>query len=351
MLRFISMAMQQSGKGAPEPVGALSDEAADQFASSFTPAWDNEEASSDTAKSTAEATLVTGDVDALPPAPDAPPIIAMPVIFAGSKQTMIGVAAPANAPAAEDLEPENLLEIVTDRPAQAAPAAPPPVQAAPPVHVNHAAHTQVMDSRPPPPQSRQAPSSNAPPSAAPRAVARNAGAAVAADPFRKASPSEDLDYVPKKSSKAFIFVIAGLAVAAGLGLFLKFALTDDAPKAPPQQLVTGPAVATAEIPPPPPKVEAPPPTATTATTAAPSGGAAAPAKAEPAPPPAPLAPPPRQAAVAPPPDRAAPRNEPRQPRQSAPPPQAAIVAPPPAAAPPRTPPKPPNGSIVRDNPF
>lgn len=344
------MAMQQSGKGAASGSGpnpALSDEQADQFAASFTPTWDDaDEAVGDTTDSS-----VTAVMDALPPAPDAPPIIASPVIFAGGKQTLIGVPPQANAmenvgrPAlssAEAIEPDNVIEvaqIITD---------PPPVLAPPPpVHVNHNARTQLMDARPAQQPVRRP--SSPPPSQIPQArsgavSARPPARAIAADPFRAPSPSDDLDFVPKKSSKAFLFVIAGLAIVAGLGLFLKFALTDDAPKTAPAQQVSGPAVTTAEIPPPPPKVEAPPTVAAVKT--------AEPAQVQTTPPapPAPLAapvraePPPRQTAVAP----AALRNEPRQPRQAAPPPpQPAPVAPPA----PKTPPKAPNGGIVRDNPF
>ena len=371
MLRLDSMAMQQSSKGAsgsgPNP--ALSDEQADQFAASFTPAWDTGEA--DASKGEAEAPVMPTVViaEAAPPAPTpepppAPPIVGSPAIMLNPKATMIGVAPPpalalgpevrAAASSAEAIDPENVLEVVTAPPANVAPPAPAP--AAPHANANPMMRTQLMDNRP----ARQAPSVP-PPSpnggnnTGVRSDAPPPRVAIAADPFkmrpRGQSSSDDLDLVPKRSSKTFFFVIAGLAVAAGLGLFLKFALTDDAPKAPPTQLVTGPAVTTAEIPPPPPKAENAPAPTTSAVTAAKT--------AEPGPVPLaiPLAIPPSRATPEPAPPRLAaappaPRNEPRQPRgTSLPPPPAAAVAPPPPPASPKTPPKPPNGGIVRDNPF
>ena len=353
MLRLLSMAMQQSSKG-PGGSGsnpALSDEQAEQFAASFTPAWDTDDSTS----VDADATIVTSAAPAAAAAPAAVPVgPATVALYSGAskvpnaKQTMIGLPPPAHLvnpspPAAvpvaalssaEAIEPENVLESVT------APVPP----AAPAAHVNHGMKTMVManrpQSRPPgPPSTSNNPM--VPAGQAPRV-------AFSADPFqgpqrqqqslkgRGTSSSDDLEFVPKKS-KTLVFVIAGLAVAASLGLFLRFALTDDTPKAPPSQVVTGPAVTTAEIPEPPPKVD-PPPLTTAAATAAKT--------AEPQP--SPLAVPPRAN-----PEPAAPRvaiaPPQRLPRGATLPPP--LVAPPPPAASPKTPPKTPNGGIVRDNPF
>jgi hypothetical protein len=349
MLRLNSMAMQQTSKGAsgsgPNP--ALSDEQADQFAASFTPAWDAEDALGDTTEGGADATLANTTVmdgSPLGPTPDAPPIVGTSTVILTSKhQTMIGVPPPATLPepvrsalsSAEAIEPENVLEVRTAPPAQAAPA------------MNHGMRTVVMDNRP-------APSRPPPPGPGPQPGARSGMApsnaprvAIAADPFqgrpRVGSSSDDLDLVPKRSSKTIFFVVGGLAFAAGLALFLRFALTDDAPKATPSELATGPAATTADIPPPPPKVETPPPPATTT--------AAVVAKAA-EPPPPPLAVPPRAAEPVPQPRVAAAPAAPRQPARGAllPPPQAAAAPPSPPASP-KTPPKAPNGGIVRDNPF
>ena len=51
--------MQQSGKGAGEgKAPVLSDEQADQFAASFTPAWDTDDGLGDDTNGTANATVV-----------------------------------------------------------------------------------------------------------------------------------------------------------------------------------------------------------------------------------------------------------------------------------------------------
>ena len=346
-----------SGSG-PNPAAptALSDEQAEQFAASFTPSWDTDAGDGDAPNGAANATLVdapaVGAAQAtavVQGAQAAPPAAAAAPVLHG-KQTLIGTAPQANAPAAatapngaheiraaassaEAIDPENILDSST--------APQPPVKAAPAVAT---AAQAKAPSRPPP---------------APAPAAKNPRVAVNADPFAvSAGPrargaasarqqSEDLDdFVPKKSSKTLYAVIGGLAIAAGLGLFLKFALTDDAPT-PVEQHATGPAVTTAEIPPPPPKVEAPPPTtaATTATAAkidpTPPVTLPAPAVTERARAPEPPAAAPHVAAAPP------PRSEPR-PRTPPPPP---VAAAPPAPVTPKTPPKPANGSIVRDNPF
>lgn len=347
MLRLIPMATPSgSGSGQnPTAPAALSDEQAEQFAASFTPSWDAGDGDSGDANATVvdapavAAVQATAILNVAPPAPAAPAFHA--------KQTLIGTAPQANAPimagtngghevrasasSAEAIDPENILDSST---------APAPVVRAP-VPAPAPAVARQAQSRP-----------------APAPAATNARVAVNADPFaasatagpraRGARPvSDDLDedFVPKKSSKTVYFVIAGLAIAAGLGLFLKFALSDDSAKATPEQHATGPAVTTAEIPPPPPKVDTPPP-ATAATTAT--------AKVDPAPPPATLPAPLTPATARAPEPPAAPTHVATtpvtQPRpRTPPPPPPAMAAPPPVT--PKTPPKPANGSIVRDNPF
>ena len=376
------MAMQQSSKGVSGTGSnpALSDEQAEQFAASFTPAWDADDGPGDSNNGMPDATAATAAIAAmgtestqvmdraeLTKAQEAaaPPIVGMPAIIFNAKSTMIGVplpatlaARPAAAPVsvpppppappapsvAEAIESANVLEVA-------------PAPAAAPVHQNHGMRTQIMQNRPaglgaPPPAPRGAATIAArPPNE------RTAAAVPNADPFRNKGPSsDDLDAFPRRSNKGVFFVVGGLAVAAGLGLFLKFALGDDTPKPAPAEVVTGPAVTTAEIPPPPPKDETPP---------APSAPAA-----ELAPPPlaTPLATPPHAAVEPPhvaaepaaqPPPRAAapvaaapPRNEPRAARGPSPaalPPPA--TAAPPGAATPKSAPKASNGGIVRDNPF
>ena len=355
MLRLPTVAMQQSSKGVSGTGSnpALSDEQAEQFAASFTPAWDADDGLGDTTDGTTEATAAMPsergtestqimDRAELAKAQAAPPIVGTPAIIFNAKSTMIGVpppatlaarpsAAPSATSAAEAVESANVLEVVS---------APAPIAA--PVHQNHGMRTQIMHNRPPglgaapasPPQGAATIASRPP-------NERTAVAVPIADPFRNKGPSSDeLDSFPKRSNKTMFFVIAGLAVAAGLGLFLKFALGEDTPKPAPAAVVTGPAVMTAEIPPPPPKEDTPPPATAAAVTAAPT----APTAAEPAPPP--LATPPRAAVE--PPLALAPPPPPRPSRPTALPPPAAA---PPAAASPKSAPKAPNGGIVRDNPF
>ena len=339
MLRLQSMAMQQSGKGAGEGnAPGLSDEQADQFASSFTPAWDTDDGLGDDTNGTANATLV-----------DAPAAAPVPI----HKQTLMGQAPPANAPvtaevrpivpSSEAIDPENILESHTAP--QPAIAAKPAAIAAP---VNAMMTTQLMTGAPGPVPAQ--PTAQPKPAAQPRAAARSpqaqparaAAVAPAADPFKRTDDDDDI--VPKKSSKTLIFVVAGLAVAAGVGLVAKLGMSDDAPKPTTTQAV-GPAIATAEIPPPPPKVEAPatpaPPPATVAAVTAVKPP-------DPLPAPTALAAPTQPARVAPVVTEPAPHSAGRPPRATTPPPQAAA---PPPLPPPKTPPKAPNTGIVRDNPF
>ena len=364
MLSLVSMAMQQSPKGAASGSGpnpALTDDQADQFAADFTPSWDSDAGAGENAGAEANgsanpnATLVdmapvTGAVteDAFAKtAPHTPPTAAALAAAAAAAAPIPTTTAPlAAVPAA----------IVAPPPAAAAPvpfsgkqtligAVAPPAHAPPPAPAAAAAVattaaprqaaqvTQVMQSG----QLRSQPASRHPaPGPGPRPAPppnKSAPRAVSSDPF-----AADEDFVPKKSSKTAILVVAGLAVAAGLGLFLKFALTDDAPKTPTAPVAIGPAVATAEIPPPPPKVEAPSPPSVTAVAA-------------PTPKPEPL---PAATSLATAPQRLAAPVEPaphRQPRVLTPPPPTPAVAAPQTPAAPKTPPKPPNGGIVRDNPF
>ncbi len=360
MLRFTSMA-SASGSG-PNPAAptALSDEQAEQFAASFTPSWDTEGDDADSANGAANATLV--DAPAVGAAQAAAVVQSAPAVVHGAhsapmKQTLIGTApqanAPSGSPSSEAIDPENILSSST------APQPPVKAAAAPTAAPTTLKGTQPLQGAAPPQAQAKAPS-RPPPGPAP--AAKNARVAVNADPFAVSSgprargaaaarqQTDDLDdFVPKKSSKTIYAVIGGLAIAAGLGIFLKFALTDDAPK-PVEQHATGPAVTTAEIPPPPPKVDTPPPAApTNAATTATAAKADPPPAALPAPPTARAPEPPvaaTHAAAAPPP----PRSEPR-PRTPPPPPPPVAAAPPPAPVTPKTAPKPANGSIVRDNPF
>jgi hypothetical protein len=373
MLRFSSMAMQQSGKGAGDSDAAsraastLSDEQAEEFAASFTPAWDV----GDDASGPANATLV--DAPAMNATEAAAVVQAAPPAAAPAfhpKQTLIGTAPQANAPAthathaargpissAEAIEPENILDSRTAPQPEVRAAAPAPATKAPQTSLKG---TQIMPSSPAQMDARKAQSRPPPPGPAP--AAKRAGAvAVTADPFaasarsgpaRRARPqSEELDdFVPKKSSKTLYLVLAGLVFAGALGLFLKFALSEDPKPAPVEQHATGPAVTTAEIPPPPPKVDTAAPAITAAATAATA------TKVEAQPPPATLPAPqvvPQPARPTEPPAHVA--AAPPQPRQRVTPPQpaqpAAAAAPPAPPSSPKTAPKPANGSIVRDNPF
>jgi hypothetical protein len=340
------MAMQQSGKGAGEgKAPVLSDEQADQFAASFTPAWDSDDGLGDDTNGTANATLV-----------DAPAVViaAAPAPVPLHKQTLMGQAPAANAPVAavaddvrpiipssEAIDPENILESNTaPQPATAA-----TVAKAAPAPAAAMMKTQAMQGAPGPVAAKAQPKPGAATvrngqaqAAQPRAAA---AVALSADPFKRTD--DDDDVVPKKSNKTIVFVIAGLAIAAGVGLVVKFALSDDPPKAPVTAQAVGPAVATAEIPPPPPKVEAP--AAATATAAAVSATTTAAAKA-----PDPLPAPTALAAPTPParptPAEPAPHTAPAaQPRHQA------AAQPPPLPAAPKTAPKPANTGIVRDNPF
>ena len=341
MLRLVSMAMQQSGKGPGEgKAPALSDEQADQFAASFTPAWDSDEGQGDDANAAPPTTATVVD----------PPAVA-PVAL--HKQTLMGQAPPANpapqeirpiVPSSEAIDPENILESNT--------APQPPIVASSGAAVPAAMKTQMMQGAPGPvaaqAKTQPKPAAAFPVKAQPQQQRGAAAVALSADPFKH--PDDDDDVIPKKSSKTLVLVIAGLAFAAALGLFVKFATSDDPPKPATTTQAVGPAVATAEIPPPPPKVETPPAPVTPPTTAA--AKTAEPVAAPlPAPLPAPTTPSRSSPVVEPvPAARAAPAAQPRPTRPATQPPQAA-AAPPPLPAAPKTPPKTPNTGIVHDNPF
>jgi hypothetical protein len=200
----------------------------------------------------------------------------------------------------------------------------------------------MMANRPPHTSAQaQVPAAYAPMRPAPQAPIN------ASDPFRsgraaRPSPSEDLDLVPKRSSKTLIIAVVGLVAVAGLGFALKLALSDDEPKAAAEPMVTGPAVTTAEIPPPPPKTE-PVVTANPPTPTSTANATAAPRPVDP--PSTPVTALPTPVAQAPQQQQAnfAPRNHPQPPPPPAPPT--------PAPPSPKTAPKSPNGGIVRDNPF
>ncbi|MBX3191763.1 MAG: hypothetical protein KF819_32535 [Labilithrix sp.] len=342
------MAMQQSGKAEGSgPVPGLTDDEADEFAASFTPAWDTgegegeENAAAETAEAApaeskgaahpiALASERTEPGMAIPPVSDeaiaaAQASQAPEVAKKAMKQTMVGIAPPANPPPAAPEPPAPAVAAKIDPGTTAIMSDAPkrPVEAPKPV------------SKPPPPMVAAKPATPAR-QAAPRPVV-----AAAADPFRSAAADDD--FVPKRSSKGIVFAVIGVAALGGLGLALKLALSDDPKPSTNPEHAIGPAVTTAEIPPPPPSDEVPaaqptvakadPPAAVTAAHAPPPSQpavAAAPPKAEP----------PATRAVA-----AAPAAQPKTTRTPSAPPAA---LPPPA---PKTPPKGPSGGIVRDNPF
>lgn len=276
--------MQERGKDeASGANAALSSDQAEQLAADFTPAWDTGDADSDDAapadappaadeqttrdaisdKSlvashatgngngngstlplnvSANATLVDFTPPVIAPEPTprpAPPIEPKPVILA-KNQTLIGSAiAPATPP-------------------------PPPVAQQPAPELSRELAAQIAR------EAREVPAEPIPP---PRSIKPMAPIAEAKDPFagpaskhaRPVHPEEHADLgVPKKSGKGVLFVILGLAIAGGLGVFLKFALTDDSPKPKEPAQASSPPITppTTDVPPPPPPDEAPPPAAT-----------------------------------------------------------------------------------------
>ena len=155
--------MQQSSKGVSGTGSnpALSDDQADQFAASFTPAWDSDEGAGDITTTGTESTVVMAppsgestqvmDRAELQKAQDAAPIVGTPAIIFNPKSTMIGLPPPAmlgvrpsNPPAAgapppavssaEAIDPANVLEVVSaPAPVVAAAPAPAPAPPAPPL--------------------------------------------------------------------------------------------------------------------------------------------------------------------------------------------------------------------------
>jgi hypothetical protein len=348
-----------SGKGSANGSGAnpaLDTDAADELAANFRPSWaadDDDDlppgmaktapaaeappapaAPATAAVSIAPVVTISNDapavtstaeaaVAAAPPAPAAPQTQKML-----SPQTVIGMGSPVRAPepSSEALDSQNVIEVA---PAKSLSTTQP---------MNQSARAPL--SQGPGPSSR-GPGSAGPASvgtASAKPVTRNVvRPASAVDPF-KASALDSDEFPPlKKSNKGLIFGVVGVAIAVGLGLFLKFALSPDEPA----KTTTLPATTTAtakenDIPPPPPKEETPPAVTATATPpptvvkAEPPPAADPPKKADP--PPVQKSPdPPRTVA-------AAPAKPPKQPPSSPP-------------TTPKTPPKSTGGGIVRDSPF
>ncbi len=322
------MTMQERGKDEAsgpslDDPRALSSDKAEELAADFTPAWDtgsDDDAPPDdlTAKdvlseassrviASANATLI----DLSPPVPEpsptpAPPIEPKPVILA-KNQTLIGSAV--------------------------APPTPPPPQAAP-----------ISVPQPPPELSKElaaqialesrAPAEPIPPPRSMKPIAE-AKDPFAVSPSRRPRPVSDADLgVPKKSGKGLLLVLLGLGIAGGLGIFLKFALTDDTPKPKEPAQVSSPPVTPphTDVPPPPPARDQEEPPAT--------------AKKAPEPPP------PTIVKNDPPPPPPVVKNDPPAVR-----PNGHHAAPPPPPVvkndPPPPPPKPTNkpGGIVHENPF
>lgn len=306
---------------------SLDDKAAEELAAAFKPAWevDDEQGEAE-------------PVAAAPPEADteARPPPAQSI----SKATMMGLqpmGAPEAAPAKKvDLNktmPLDSAGVASPRVVVASPSTPhEPV--APPAPKT----TPLLDSHSMRKSSRPRVSS------APVAVAADPFAAPRAAPRGKPMPeaTEELAaLVAKRPAKNYVFVAMGVGIAIALGVFLKFALSDDTAKptttAGAQPTSLAPLTPTNEIPPPPAKEDLPPS------------------------PPAPVA------KADPPPQPAAPTPAPPPPRVDHPPPHAVAAVPPPrvAAPPPRAaaPPAPPprsaakpgtgggSGGIVRDNPF
>ena len=331
---------EASGPSADDP-RALSSDKAEELAADFTPAWDTgsdddappvddlttkdavsakslahahgtngngANGNGSTLPSSANATLIDLAPPVVEPTQAAPPIEPKPVILA-KNQTLIGSAI--------------------------APATPPPPQAAAPVvqqpapELSRELAAQIARESRAPAEPIAAPSR----SMKPIAEAKDPFASPPSQNRTSKRPVSDADLgVPKKSGKGVLLVILGLGIAGGLGIFLKFALTDDTPKPKePVQASSPPMTPTAEVPPPAPARDPDEPPAVTAK------------KADPPPPPVVKNDPPPPPVV---------RNDPPVGRpnthHAAPqPPPVVKNDPPPAPKPP--PPKP--GGIVHENPF
>jgi hypothetical protein len=335
------MAMQQSGKGAgvasgSAPEAPLSDEQADVLAASFTPSWDSADGLAD-------------DISDMPTALhlEAPQLAAASAVTirpatAVGKTTLLGTAPQANAPTGAPVVTTNIVQAQVS-----APRAGSSSELIDPEN--------ILESSPAPPRAAARGASRPTSGAATRPVAAVAlPKPAAASALRAAAHSshgeDDEVVIPKKSSKTIVLVVAGLAVAAGAGIFFKFAVGDDPrPSAQPSAQTAQLAATTAEIPAPPPKVEAPATAAATTTTTATATAAAAIPTTVVAPDPAPVAAG-RLAAPAPAEPRPAGGVAASPARAGARQPPATALPTPPAPSP-KTPPRAPNGSIVRDNPF
>jgi hypothetical protein len=359
-----------SGKGSANGSGAnpaLDADAAEELAANFRPSWaadddddlppglaktqPNAEAAQLPAAAPAAAPavsiapVVTISSDAPAPSPAAAVAAAAAATAAAapapphtqkmlSPQTVLGMGSPVRSPepSSEALDSQNVIEV--------APAAN-SLSTTQPMGNN----ARVANSSPPVASASPSapPRSAAPASAKP--VTRNVTRpAAAVDPF-KASALDSDEFPPiRKSNKGVIFGVVGVAIAVGLGLFLKFALSPDEPAKP---ATTTPAATAApakenDIPPPPAKEDIPPaattatpPPAVAKTDPAPAVTTADPPKKADPPPVAKAPDPPRTVAAAP----------------AAKPPKQPAAASPPPAAPPKTPPKSTGGGIVRDSPF
>lgn len=232
------MTAKKGGAGSAESSGArsqLTSEQADKLAQNFTPSWD-----------TPDDEVVAMRAPEPPPRPlDKEPL-------AATNQTLIGFA-PVTVP--PNALVQAVASIVVESPTESAPEIEPEQFADPPFVP---AKAKASLATPPAPGSIRgvlevkdpfAPSvSNRPPRLSNR-------------PQKLDSSADDL---PKHSNSGVFLVIAGLAVAAGLGLFLKFALSDEPAKAPPTSQAT--ARPSMDVPPPVPVDPAVPTTKTGAAT-------------------------------------------------------------------------------------
>lgn len=321
-------------RDAPSGAAKLDLDEADQLAASFRPAWEVEEEAPPAMNAASTQILGSG---AGVPAPG--PVDAKGVTLP------LGVR-PA-APSAEALDSANVIEVAP----AVAPAAPPA-----PAALNKTvplAASPVADD-----PNRTQPAK--PVSASPKAIAQpdpfgpapsalrssRPPAAAAPVPIRRpvsAVSTDELDaMMPKKSKKGLVFGIVGVGIAVGLGLFLKFALSEDPPPAKSSTTSAAPTTPAnepaknADIPPPPSPDEMPAPTAAAKPATKPE--TTKPAEAAPSPKPVEAAPKPAVAV----------RETPKPASRPAP---AAAPQPKAAPEPPKTAPKPPQGGIVRDSPF
>lgn len=353
------MTLQGDGRdGAPDAKAKLDLDEAENLAASFRPAWEVEEEAATAPAAPAATTQFQGSTGS--------PALG-PVDPKGA--TLAFDARPA-MPSAEALDSANVIEVAPAVPdfaktmplAQPAPAVDPhrtqaasdnripQAQVAKPSSVPPAGGVAQADPFRPAPSSM---GSKPPPASRAPSVRPAVPARPAPRPASSVSTDELEALMPPKRGKGTMFAVVGVGIAIAMGLFLKFALTDDPPptKTNVSSSTNGPALGpakTADIPPPPTPDEMPTAPATPPAKAsepkpvepAPvvaAGGAAA----EPKPAPKAVEPAPRPTPV-------------REPRPTSRPVAAAPApapAPKPAPEPPKTAPKAPPGGIVRDNPF